>query len=150
MDEGIARANDSNFGLTASGWTRSKELAERFRRELDVGVVGINEHGIVAAGEVTASWGGRRESGIGRAKGPFGLYQMVNIKYVFTDDGAGTASAWHYPYDEDFSKFIKASVPMLFRKGFARYETLNDMASTRRFSERVRKVELLKNFKKLI
>jgi len=150
VDEGIRRANDSQFGLAASGWTRSKKLAERFQRELDAGAVGINEHGIVAAGEVTASWGGRRDSGIGRAHGSFGLHELVNIKYVFADDGAGSSSAWHYPYDEDFTTFITASVPVLYRKGFARYETLNDMASTRRFNERVRKIELLKNFKKLI
>ena len=150
VDEGIRRANDSRFGLAASGWTRSKATAERFHRALEAGAVGINEHGIVAAGEVSASWGGLGESGIGRAHGPFGLHEVVNVKYVFSDDGAGTASAWHYPYDEDFSKFIKASVPMLFRKGMSRYQTLVAMVSTRRFRERVRKLELIKNFKKLI
>jgi len=150
VDEGIRRANDSRFGLAASGWTRSKATAERFHRELEAGAVGINEHGIVAAGEVSASWGGLGESGIGRAHGPFGLHEVVNVKYVFSDDGTGTASAWHYPYDEDFSKFIKASVPMLFRKGMSRYQTMVAMVSTRRFRERVRKLELIKNFKKLI
>ncbi len=58
VDEGIRRANDSRFGLAASGWTLCKRMAERFQRELRAGAVGINEHGIVAAGEVTASWGG--------------------------------------------------------------------------------------------
>ncbi len=150
VDEGIRRANDSRFGLAASGWTMSPDLAERFRRELDAGAVGINEHGIVAAGEVTASWGGRGDSGIGRAHGPFGLHEVVNVKYVFTDDGAGGPSPWHYPYDEDFSKFIGAAVPLLFGSGFARYRTLDDLASTRRFWKRVRKLELVKNARKLL
>jgi succinate-semialdehyde dehydrogenase/glutarate-semialdehyde dehydrogenase len=112
--------------------------------------VGINEHGIVAAGEVTASWGGLGDSGIGRAHGPYGLHELVNIKYVFTDDGAGEASPWHYPYDEDFSRFMGAAVPFLFRGGMSRYETLGALAGTKRFRERVRKLELLKNARKLI
>jgi len=150
IDEGIRRANDSRFGLAASGWTSSKATAERFQRELEAGAVGINEHGIVAAGEPGACWGGVRESGIGRAHGPFGLHEVVCIKYVFADDGQQPASAWHYPYDEDFSRFISSAVPLLYGTGLDRYQHLDALASTRRFRERVRKVELLKNATKLL
>lgn len=150
IDEGIRRANDSRFGLAASGWTSSRATAERFLRELDAGAIGINEHGIVAASEPAACWGGVRESGIGRAHGPFGLHEVVCIKYVFADDGRQPTSAWHYPYDEDFSKFIGAAVPLLYGKGLDRYKHLGAVALTRRFRERVRKLELLKNANKLL
>jgi acyl-CoA reductase-like NAD-dependent aldehyde dehydrogenase len=57
LDEGIRRANDSSFGLTASGWTRSKKKAARLQRELDAGTVTINDH-LVTAGEATGARGG--------------------------------------------------------------------------------------------
>jgi succinate-semialdehyde dehydrogenase/glutarate-semialdehyde dehydrogenase len=150
LDEGIAKANASRFGLTASGFTSSRTTAERLQRELAAGAVGINEHGIVAAGEVTGSWGGLGESGIGRAHGPFGLHELVNIKYVFDDPGDDKAAPWHYPYDEDFGQFIGAAMPFLYKQGMGKYAHLNDLASTRRFSERVRKTTLLKNVGKLL
>jgi succinate-semialdehyde dehydrogenase/glutarate-semialdehyde dehydrogenase len=149
LDEAIRRANDSAFGLAASGWTRSKRTAERLQRELTAGAVGINEHGIVAAGEVTATWGGLGDSGIGRAHGPIGLHELVNIKYVFRDDGSGDASAWHYPYDADFSRFLGAALPLLYREGLRKFSTVFSLAGTKRFWQRVRKSTLIANLHKL-
>jgi len=149
LDEAIRRANDSPFGLAASGWTRSKRTAERLQRELAAGAVGINEHAIVAAGEVTAPWGGLGDSGIGRAHGPIGIHEVVNVKYVFRDDGAGDASAWHYPYDDDFSRFLGAALPLLYRKGLRKFSTVFSLAGTKRFWQRVRKSTLVANLHKL-
>ena len=150
LDEAVERANDSRFGLTASGFTCSPETAARLHRDLAAGAVGINEHGIVAAGEVTGSWGGLGESGIGRAHGPFGLHELVNIKYVFTDPGDDDAAPWHYPYDEDFGQFIGAATPYLYKRGFGKYAHLKDLMSSKRFIKRVRKTTLVKNVKKLL
>ena len=150
LDEAVEKANESRFGLTASGFTTSPETASRLQRDLKAGAVGINEHGIVAAGEVTGSWGGLGESGIGRAHGPFGLHELVNIKYVFTDPGDDDAAPWHYPYDEDFGQFIGAAMPYLYKGGVAKYAHLKDLMSSKRFIKRVRKTTLLKNFGKLL
>ena len=136
--------------MTSSGFTGSPETAARLQRDLAAGAVGINEHGIVAAGEVTGSWGGLGESGIGRAHGPFGLHELVNIKYVFTDPGDDNAAPWHYPYDEDFAQFIGAATPYLYKAGVGKYAHLKDLASSRRFIKRVRKTTLLRNIDKLL
>jgi len=149
LEEGIRRANDSVFGLTASGWTRSKATAELFQRELHAGVVTINDH-LVTAGEVTGSWGGVRESGIGRTHGEFGLYNMVNIKYVMRDSGGDDAMPWYYPYDRDFGKFIGAAMPLMYAKGLSRYATLGALAMTRRFRKRVRIGTMVANFRKFL
>ncbi len=149
VKEGIERANDSRFGLTASGWTRSAETAERFQRELQAGVVMVNEH-VVAFAEATGSWGGLGESGIGRAHGAFGLHELVNVKYVVHDEGSDKATPWYYPYGEDFDQFIQAAMPLLYGKGLDKYASLNRLASTRRFRERVRKTTLAANLKKLL
>jgi succinate-semialdehyde dehydrogenase/glutarate-semialdehyde dehydrogenase len=149
LDEAIRRANDSKFGLTASGWTRSPITAERLQRELDAGVVMINDHAVAFA-EATGSWGGLRESGIGRAHGPFGLHELVNVKYVVHDPGDDKAAPWYYPYDADFGRFLGAAMQLLYGKGVDRYTTLDTLASTRRFRDRVRKMTLLANLRKLL
>jgi succinate-semialdehyde dehydrogenase/glutarate-semialdehyde dehydrogenase len=149
LEEGIRRANDSDFGLTASGWTRSAATADRLQRELDAGTVTINEH-LVTAGEVTGSWGGVRDSGIGRTHGRFGLLSMVNIKYVIRDMGGDEAMPWHYPYDEDFGRFMNAAMPLMYGKGVSKFATLHKLAMTRRFRQRVRKTTLMANLDKLL
>ena len=148
LDEGIRRANNSPFGLTASGWTRSKKTAARLQRELDAGTVTINDH-LVSAGEATGSWGGVRDSGIGRTHGQFGLYNMVNIKYVMRDPGSDEAMPWYYPYDEDFGRFMAAATPMMYGRGLGKFSTLGALAGTKRFWQRVRKGTLLANLHKL-
>jgi succinate-semialdehyde dehydrogenase/glutarate-semialdehyde dehydrogenase len=149
LEEGIQKANDSRFGLTASGWTRSTETAQRLQRELEAGVVMINEH-VAAFAEPTASWGGLRESGIGRAHGAFGLHELVNVKYVVHDRGHDKATPWYYPYGKDFDQFIQAAMPLLYGKGLDKYASLTRLASTRRFIGRVRKTTLAANLRKLL
>ena len=149
LDEGIRRANDSKFGLTASGWTRSRATAERLQRELDAGVVTINDHAVAFA-EATGAWGGLRESGIGRAHGAFGLHELVNVKYVVHDPGDDRATPWYYPYDEDFQEFLSTAMPLLYGSGLDKFAQLDRLAATRRFRERVRKTTLLANVGKLL
>lgn len=148
LDEGIARANRSRFGLTASGWTRSRETAERLQAELAAGVVTINDHAVAFA-EATGAWGGLKESGIGRAHGEYGLHELVNVKYVMRDPGDDPAAPWYYPYDEDLGQFLEAAIPFLYRKGMDKFADLEKLARTRRFRERVRKTTLLGNFRKI-
>ena len=149
LEEGIRRANNSKFGLTASGWTRSKTTAERFQRELQAGVVTINDHAVAFA-EPTGSWGGIRESGIGRAHGEFGMHDMVNVKYVMRDPGNKKAAPWYYPYDEDFGRFLSAALPLLYGKGLSKFSTVLTLVKTKRFWTRMRMGTLLANLQKLL
>jgi succinate-semialdehyde dehydrogenase/glutarate-semialdehyde dehydrogenase len=144
IDEAISRANASRFGLCASGWTRSRAIARRLQRELEAGVVMINES-VVAFGESTATWGGVKESGIGRTHGPYGLLEMCNIKYVAADFGRDRAMPWYYPYDADFGRFIAAAIPALYGRGARKVAALARLAATRRFMGRVRKSTVLAN-----
>ena len=80
-DEAIAIANDSDYGLTASGWTRSRPTARRLQRELQAGVVTINDS-LSSFGEPTAPWGGIKQSGIGREHGHEGLEEYLQLKHV--------------------------------------------------------------------
>ncbi len=144
LDEAIRRANASRYGLTASGWTTSKKVAARLQAELEAGVVTINDH-VVSFTEPTGSWGGVKESGIGRTHGRFGLYELVNVKYVVRDPGSDEAAPWYYPYDRDFGEFLEQAMPALYGSGSAKVQALLKLSGTRRFISRVRKGTLIKN-----
>jgi succinate-semialdehyde dehydrogenase/glutarate-semialdehyde dehydrogenase len=118
LDEAIRLANDSDYGLTASGWTRSAQTAERLQRELVAGVVSINDHSSSFA-EPQAPWGGVKASGIGRIHGRAGLREMVQPKYVSFDRGKKPA-LWWYPYDAEYRALVSSVAPALYAKSFAR------------------------------
>ena len=87
LDEAIRLANDSEYGLTASGWTRNAETARRLQGGLHAGVVSINDYAS-SYGEPTAPWGGVKESGIGRTHGLAGLREMVQVEVRHPDRAA--------------------------------------------------------------
>jgi acyl-CoA reductase-like NAD-dependent aldehyde dehydrogenase len=113
LDEAIRLANDSSFGLTASGWTRSRRTARKLAEELQAGTVTINDH-LFSFGEPTATWGGVKKSGLGRSHAGFGLLELVNIKHVSVDLGSAPAMPWWYPYDAAFHAFTKSAFGTLY------------------------------------
>ena len=71
LDEAVARANDSSYGLCASIWTGDDELASSVAGRLEAGTVFVNNHG-TSAMDHRAPFGGWKQSGYGagaRARG---------------------------------------------------------------------------------
>ncbi len=78
--EAIRLANDSEYGLAAAVFSKSKETLDRVARQLDAGVVWQNASQPVAADG--PPWGGVKKSGIGRELGPWGLANYLTTKAI--------------------------------------------------------------------
>ena len=83
-DEAIRLANDSEYGLAASVWTRDRSRGEKIARQIKAGTVMVND-AISCYGISEAPHGGIKASGIGRTHGKLGLEEMVRAKYLDVD-----------------------------------------------------------------
>lgn len=78
-DEAVAVANDTEFGLGASIWSRDTERAKALARKIEAGCVAIND---MVKSDPRLPFGGVKKSGIGRELSHYGLKEFVNIKTV--------------------------------------------------------------------
>lgn len=83
LDEAIALANDSDYGLTSSIYTRHLSAALKASRELDFGETYINRENFEAMQGFHA---GTRKSGIGGADGKHGLYEYTHTHVVYAQE----------------------------------------------------------------
>jgi gamma-glutamyl-gamma-aminobutyraldehyde dehydrogenase len=80
-EDGIALANDTNYGLTASVYTQDISRAHRVARALRAGTVSVN---CFSEGDATTPFGGFKQSGFfGRDKSIFAHYQYTELKTVW-------------------------------------------------------------------
>jgi succinate-semialdehyde dehydrogenase/glutarate-semialdehyde dehydrogenase len=83
IEEAIAIANDSRFGLGASAWTNDPGEREQFINDLESGMVFINQ---MVASDPRVPFGGVKASGHGRELGPYGIREFTNTKTVWIRD----------------------------------------------------------------
>jgi succinate-semialdehyde dehydrogenase/glutarate-semialdehyde dehydrogenase len=79
LDEALAIANSTPFGLGSSIWTQNAEEQQRGIRELQAGQVFVNS---IVASQPALPFGGIRHSGYGRELGTFGIREFMNAKSV--------------------------------------------------------------------
>jgi acyl-CoA reductase-like NAD-dependent aldehyde dehydrogenase len=123
-EEALERANDSNFGLGASVWTKDRAKGERMARRIESGMVWINDHSYTHAA-CQCSWGGVKESGLGRSHSKFGFYECVDIKLVSWEPGM-TRDFWWQPYDRTLGQAVRASARLLYGRNGQRVKALRE------------------------
>jgi len=79
VDQAVAIANDSEFGLGGSVWSRDPERAQDVARRVQTGSIGINHYMLDPA----APFGGVKASGIGRELGPEGLAAYLQLQSIY-------------------------------------------------------------------
>ena len=77
--EAVRLANDTEFGLGASIWTKDLAKAEKISRRIESGIVSVNN---VVISDPRIPFGGIKHSGFGRELSRYGILEFVNIKSV--------------------------------------------------------------------
>jgi len=123
-EEAIELANDSDFGLGASVWTRDRRKGERIARRIESGMVWINDHSYTHAA-VQCAWGGVKDSGLGRSHSKFGFYECVEVKNV-SWNSARSRDFWWPPYDATLGEAIRTSAHLLYGGDGSRVKVLRE------------------------
>lgn len=79
VDEAVALANDTDFGLAATVVGSDKDAADAVARRIDAGHVWVNTPQLIFP---NTAWGGFKASGIGRELGPWGLAAYRAVKHM--------------------------------------------------------------------
>jgi aldehyde dehydrogenase (NAD+) len=82
LDEAIATANDTPYGLAAGVWTRDIKKAHYVARQLQAGTVWVNTYNVY---DTAAPFGGYKQSGFGREMSAHALEHYTQIKSVWVD-----------------------------------------------------------------
>lgn len=133
--EAVKLANDSEFGLTASVWTKDLAKGKRVAAQIEAGTVCVNEvlytHGI---GQTP--WGGFKNSGRGRTHGIEGLLELVQPQHIHVNKISILPNAWWMPYG-------KTAIDTF--RGFAKYFASGSLIQTTKLTP-----QLLKRIKELV
>src|SRR5208337_1412790 len=78
-DEAVSAANNTEFGLGASIWSRNHDRAEKLAARLEAGAIAVND---MVKSDPRLPFGGVKKSGFGRELSHYGLKEFVNIKTV--------------------------------------------------------------------
>ncbi len=117
-DDAVRLANASQYGLTASVWSRSDRRARRVAERLEAGSVTINDH-LMSHGLAETPWGGFKNSGIGRSHGEIGFLEMSQPRVVVRErlHRIMPRNMWWYPHDKRLYDGLKSAMRFLYGRG---------------------------------
>ncbi|MES2962312.1 MAG: aldehyde dehydrogenase family protein [Bdellovibrionota bacterium] len=116
--EAIELANDTEYGLSASVWSKDLVRASRVADAIVTGNVSVNNV-MITEGNHALPFGGVKNSGFGRFKGEWGLAAFSNVKAIMIEASSKKIEANWYPYTpEKYSKFNDLITAVFGSQGF--------------------------------
>lgn len=111
--EAIKLANDNQYGLGASVWSRDPKKAEAIARVLEAGAVTINETALTY-GALELPFGGVKASGVGRVNGADGLLNFSQQLPIIADRLGNKEEPVWYPYTPDKFENLQKGLKYMF------------------------------------
>jgi len=124
--QAINLANNSNFALFASIWTKDLNKGERMASLLKHGSVAVNNH-TYTYGLPQTPWGGSGNSGIGLTHGEFGFKELIQPQHVHVDKGRVKQDLWWPPYTDEKLKAQQDLIDLLFKGKYWKLLNLTKM-----------------------
>ncbi|MFC0628834.1 succinic semialdehyde dehydrogenase [Kribbella deserti] len=116
--EAIQRANEGEYGLNASVWTRDTRRGRIVAAQLIAGTVNVNEGYAATFGSVDTPMGGMRSSGLGRRQGVEGIRRYVDPQAIATQRLLPIAAS-HGVSDEAYAELMTTALRVLKKLGRA-------------------------------
>jgi succinate-semialdehyde dehydrogenase/glutarate-semialdehyde dehydrogenase len=114
-DEAVRLANDCEYGLAGSVWTRDRNRGEAIARQIHAGTVMVND--VLSCFSISeAPHGGVKASGLGRTHGRWGLEEMVRVKYLDSDRLARMKKIWWFGYGSEFAREMESFLDAIFAR----------------------------------
>lgn len=117
-DEAVELANDTDYGLNASVWSRSALRGVSVASRLRSGTVNVNEAYAAAWGSIDAPMGGMGDSGIGRRHGAQGLTKYTEVQTIARQRLLNLAPPLRQLGDDGFAAVMTTGLRMLKKLGW--------------------------------
>ncbi|MGN6129177.1 MAG: succinic semialdehyde dehydrogenase [Nocardioidaceae bacterium] len=114
--EAVARANEGQYGLNASIYSRDGDRARGLARQVKCGTVNVNEAFAATFASVDAPMGGMRESGLGRRQGAEGIHRYTETQSVATQRLVRFAPMLGMS-DRTYAKVMTANLRLMHKLG---------------------------------
>ncbi len=114
--DAIARANDGEYGLNASVYTRDTRRGREIAKQIKCGTVNVNEAFGATFASIDSPMGGMRESGMRRRQGAEGILRYTESQSVATQRLMRLAPMLGMS-DEQYARFMTRSVALMTKLG---------------------------------
>ncbi len=116
--DAVARANEGEYGLNASVYSRDTRRARAVARQVRCGTVNVNEAYAASFASIEAPMGGMGESGLGRRQGPEGIHRYTEAQSVASQAVLRFAPQWGMS-EERYARMMTLSLRLLKKLGRA-------------------------------